>query len=71
MEAECSGFGRVEHIQLEKTSGCIYLKYADIQFAMAARLALNGRFFGGQTISVEYVTLAIYQKRYGGNWIES
>ena len=53
------------HIKLEKDSGCIYVKFDDIKEAMAARQALNGRFFGGQTISVEYVASQVYLKKFG------
>ena len=56
VKSECENYGRVEHIKLERNSGCIYVKYDDISGSMKAREALNGRFFGGQTISVDYIT---------------
>lgn len=65
VRAECLTWGQIDHIKLERDSGCIYLKYDDIKHAMAAKQALNGRFFGGQTISVEFVTSTVYRNKYG------
>jgi RNA-binding protein 39 len=63
--AECETHGKVEHCKLEKQSGCIYVKFADISGAVAAREALNGRFFGGQTVAVNFVSSQVYHKKYG------
>jgi RNA-binding protein 39 len=65
VKLECEGHGKVDHIKLEKDSGCIYVKFNDITGAMAAKEALHGRFFGGQTVSVDYITPTVYQKKYG------
>lgn len=32
---------------------------------MAARAALNGRYFGGQTITVDYISSTVYERKYG------
>ncbi len=65
VKAECESHGTVEHCKLEKESGCIYVKFSDIGGAVAAREALNGRFFGGQTIAVNFVSSQVYAKKYG------
>lgn len=65
VRAECAKFGTVEHCKLERDSGCIYVKFADIGNAVTAKGALDGRFFGGQTISVDFVTIAVYERKYG------
>ena len=65
VRAECESRGAVEHCKLERTSGCIYVRFADVKGAVAARQALNGRFFGGQTISVDFVSSQVYASKYG------
>ena len=45
--------------------GLCLIPGATLGLMAASREALNGRFFGGQTIAVDFVTLTGYQKKYG------
>lgn len=64
VKAECQNFGAVEHCKLERDTGCIYAKFADVNTAMRARSSLNGRFFGGQAIIVDFVPQMTYDMRF-------
>lgn len=64
VKAECENFGPVEHCKLERDSGCIYVKFSEITGAINARNSLNGRFFGGQTITVDFITPTVYDRKY-------
>lgn len=47
---ECSKYGGVQHIFVDKTSeqGNVYAKCPDVQTAVAAVNALHGRYFAGE-----------------------
>lgn len=52
---ECSKFGEVEHIHLDKCSkGFVYLKFSEVNEATKAQAVLHGRWFAGRQISAEY-----------------
>lgn len=58
---ECSRFGEVKHIFLDRnSSGFVYVKFADQHGASAAHRALNGRFYSGKQLVVEYQFLHTY-----------
>ena len=52
MKEECSKFGKVVHISVDKESkGHVYLKFDKISSAEDSVSSLNGRFFAGKTVS--------------------
>jgi RNA-binding protein 39 len=56
---ECEAkYGRVEAIKVdtESTSGEIRVRFADLDGAKKAIQGLNGRFFGGRTVSAVYMS---------------
>jgi RNA-binding protein 23/39 len=59
---ECeSKYGHVVHISLDPNSeGDIYLKFDRVQGGENAIKGLNGRFFGGRTITAQPVVDAVY-----------
>lgn len=62
---ECSRFGEVKHIFLDRTSkGFVYVKFADQHGASAAHKALNGRFYSGKQILVDYQFLGPYNSHF-------
>lgn len=66
VEAECSKYGRVRHIHVEKQEpgGFVYLMFEDVPSAQKAAEALNGRFFAGRMLSVEFLPPAEYTARF-------
>lgn len=62
VKKECeSKYGRVVHIALDpNTQGDIYLKFERVSGGEAAIKGLNGRFFGGKTITAQPVVDAVY-----------
>lgn len=62
VKTECEEkYGRVVHIALDpNTQGDIYLKFERISGGEAAIKGLNGRFFGGRTITAQPVVDAVY-----------
>ena len=62
VRAECeSKYGHVVHISLDpNTQGDIYLKFERVSGGENAIKGLNGRFFGGRTISAQPVVDAVY-----------
>jgi RNA-binding protein 39 len=62
VQEECSRFGEVKHIFLDRISkGFVYVKFADQHGASAAHRALNGRFYSGKQILVDFQ----FEKPYG------
>eukprot|EP00163_Fabomonas_tropica_P005296 TRINITY_DN1480_c0_g1_i14.p1 TRINITY_DN1480_c0_g1~~TRINITY_DN1480_c0_g1_i14.p1 ORF type:complete len:454 (+),score=110.26 TRINITY_DN1480_c0_g1_i14:1334-2695(+) len=59
---ELAKFGTVQGIVVDKTSplGLVWVKMADVSAAIAARSAINGRFFGGQTVMVDFIEPSLY-----------
>jgi len=52
---ECSKFGVLEHIHVDKDSkGFVYLKFSEEDAASRAQAVLHGRWFAGRQISAEY-----------------
>lgn len=61
---ECSRFGEVKHIFLDRDGGHVYVKFADQHGASAAHKALNGRFYSGKQIIVEFQFAQPYDSRF-------
>lgn len=66
VKEECEEkYGPVSHIAVERNSpGEIYVKFSRVEDAEKAAKDLNGRFFGGKTVSVEWVVEAVYNARF-------
>ncbi|KAL0655364.1 hypothetical protein Bca4012_075948 [Brassica carinata] len=53
---ECSKFGELNHIFVDKNSmGFVYLRFENAQAAMGAQRALHGRWFAGKMITATYM----------------
>lgn len=62
---ECSKFGGVEHLHVQKTAdGAVSVRFASAEAAQAAVAALNGRWFGGSQIAATFVPFDDYVARY-------
>lgn len=59
---ECSKFGKVEgcYVEKQKPGGFVLVKMQGTDGAMKAANALNGRYFAGRMITVEYIDEATY-----------
>jgi RNA-binding protein 39 len=57
MLEECSKFGQVEHVHVEKykPGGIVVLKFRTMDAANRAAMSLNGRFFAGRMITVTFI----------------
>jgi len=65
VQEECSKFGAVKHIFVDKNSaGHVYLCFDSITAAMAAQRALHGRWFAGKMITATYMSAAAYQTKF-------
>eukprot|EP01113_Clastostelium_recurvatum_P040522 TRINITY_DN630_c1_g1_i5.p1 TRINITY_DN630_c1_g1~~TRINITY_DN630_c1_g1_i5.p1 ORF type:complete len:522 (+),score=147.61 TRINITY_DN630_c1_g1_i5:158-1723(+) len=62
---ECGKHGHIIHIYVDKRSaGHVYMRFADQESASRAAVSLNGRFFAGNMLTVEYLTEAAYLIRF-------
>lgn len=58
---ECSKFGSVEHIFVDKNSaGHVFVKFGSVEAAQNAVKALHHRYFAGKMITAEFVSEATY-----------
>ncbi|KAJ7563090.1 hypothetical protein O6H91_03G096500 [Diphasiastrum complanatum] len=65
VQEECSKFGVVKHIYVEKNSaGHVYLRFDGVTAAMNAQRALHGRWFAGKMITATYMTAFAYQTKF-------
>ncbi|GLC42235.1 hypothetical protein PLESTB_000645800 [Pleodorina starrii] len=65
VQEECSKYGAVVHIHVDKNSkGCVYLKCGSVEAASAAQAAMNGRWFAGRQLGVEFQFLAPYNAHF-------
>jgi len=65
VNAECSKFGSLIHIYVDKHSqGFVYLKFGSIPAAQNAINALNGRWFAGRQIVADFVAESVYHHRF-------
>ena len=66
-QAECSAkYGEVKHVALfrESQEGEIYVKFADVSGGDKAVKGLNGRFFGGRTLTAQFIVDAVYNMNF-------
>eukprot|EP01133_Synstelium_polycarpum_P002261 gene2261-2563_t len=65
VESECSGYGTVKHIYLDKNSqGHIYLKYDKPESAALAISKLNRRWFAGKMLSADPIPEQTYHTKF-------
>jgi len=65
VKSECSKYGNVAHISADKYShGQVYVKFEAPSGAQRAINALQGRYFGGQQISAEFVDPKEYKTKF-------
>ncbi|KZV41128.1 RNA-binding protein 39 [Dorcoceras hygrometricum] len=56
VQDECSKFGKLQHIYVDKNSaGCVYLRFENTQCSAAAQRALHGRWFAGKMITASFM----------------
>ncbi|QDZ18825.1 CC1-like splicing factor [Chloropicon primus] len=66
VKQECSNFGRVKHIFVDKESqGFAYLKLETVEAAKRARSSLHARWFAGRRIACDFQFLQVYDKHFG------
>ncbi|KAI4370770.1 hypothetical protein MLD38_019080 [Melastoma candidum] len=64
VEGECSKFGRVNHIYVDRNSaGCAYLRLDNVTAAMAAQKAMHLRWFAGRAISAIFLQPSEYDAK--------
>ncbi|KAJ4966115.1 hypothetical protein NE237_017964 [Protea cynaroides] len=65
VQDECSKFGAVKHIYVDKaTAGFVYLRFENTQAAMNAQRALHGRWFAGKMITATFMTIQSYEAKF-------
>ncbi|XP_059624407.1 uncharacterized protein LOC132267287 [Cornus florida] len=67
VEEECSNFGRVKHIYVDKNSaGYVYLRFDTVEAAMGAQRAMHKRWFARRLISAVYLQPYEYDAKFKG-----
>ncbi|XVF17089.1 hypothetical protein REPUB_Repub10bG0088000 [Reevesia pubescens] len=67
VEEECSKYGRVKHIYVDKNSaGCVYLRFDSAEAAGKAQRAMHMRWFAGRSILALYMQPHEYEARFKG-----
>ncbi|XP_012466906.1 uncharacterized protein LOC105785379 [Gossypium raimondii] len=67
VEEECSKYGRVKHIYVDKNSGgCVYLRFDSTEAAGKAQRAMHMRWFAGRSISALFMQPHEYEARFKG-----
>lgn len=62
---ECSKFGQVLFVHVDKNSrGFVYLKFDDVQAAIAAQKALHGRWYNLKQLHVEFQFVPLFDKHF-------
>ncbi|XP_061364704.1 uncharacterized protein LOC133308121 isoform X2 [Gastrolobium bilobum] len=65
VEAECSKFGKLKHIHVDKNSaGFVYLRFENTQSAISSQLALHGRWFAGKMITASFMVPQSYEDKF-------
>ncbi|KAL0365686.1 UNVERIFIED_CONTAM: RNA-binding protein 39 [Sesamum angustifolium] len=65
VQDECSKFGRLKHIYVEKNSaGFVYLRFENAESAIAAQHALHGRWFAGKMITATFMLHHDYEAKF-------
>lgn len=65
VKEECSRFGALRHIHVDKVSaGFVYLRFEITEAAMSAQRALHGRWFAGKMITATFMVLQNYEAKF-------
>ncbi|XP_006661796.3 RNA-binding protein 39-like [Oryza brachyantha] len=65
VQDECSKFGAVNHIFVDKnTAGFVYLHFDSVAAATNAQRALHGRWFAGKMITATFMTAQQYKMKF-------
>ncbi|KAL9317052.1 hypothetical protein ACSQ67_013569 [Phaseolus vulgaris] len=65
VEAECSKFGTLKHIYVDKKSaGFVYLRFEETQSAISAQRSLHGRWFAGKMITASFMVPQSYEDKF-------
>ena len=65
VKVECSKYGKVRHIAVDKHSqGHVFLKFDSVGSATKAVNALDGRFFGGKRVVAAMIAEVVYYASY-------
>ncbi|XXG40380.1 hypothetical protein AAC387_Pa01g1112 [Persea americana] len=65
VQDECSKFGTVKHIFVEKNSaGFVYLRFDNVQSAVSAQRSLHGRWFAGKMITATFMLPQSYEVKF-------
>ncbi|KAK4356181.1 hypothetical protein RND71_025152 [Anisodus tanguticus] len=67
VKEECSKYGRVKHIHVDKnTSGYVYLRFDSVEAASRAQQAMHKRWFAGRSISAIFLQPYEYDAKFKG-----
>ncbi|PWA62369.1 splicing factor, CC1-like protein [Artemisia annua] len=67
VEEECSNFGKVKHIYVDKQSaGYVYLRFDSVESASRAQQAMHKRWFAGKMISAIFLQPYEYDAKFKG-----
>ncbi|GKV20872.1 hypothetical protein SLEP1_g30922 [Rubroshorea leprosula] len=62
---ECSRFGNLKHIHVDKESdGFVYLRFENTQAAVSAQRNLHGRWFAGKMITATFMVPQTYKSKF-------
>ncbi|CAN6305055.1 unnamed protein product [Urochloa humidicola] len=65
VQEECSKFGAVKHIFVDKdTAGFVYLQFDSVTAAAKAQQALHGRWFAGKMITATFMSAQEYNAKF-------
>ncbi|URE04643.1 hypothetical protein MUK42_22697 [Musa troglodytarum] len=65
VQEECSKFGPVKHIYVEKNSnGFVYLRFESVTAAVSCQRAMQGRWFAGRSVSVTFMRPQEYEAKF-------
>eukprot|EP01018_Ginkgo_biloba_P037156 Gb_39308 [translate_table: standard] len=65
VQEECSKFGAVKHIFVDKNSaGHVFLRFDSAKSAIGAQRALHGRWFAGKSITAIFMLVSSYEARF-------
>ncbi|KAG6763009.1 hypothetical protein POTOM_033537 [Populus tomentosa] len=67
VQEECSRFGNVKHIHVDKnrnSAGFVYMRFENMQGAVNAQRALHGRWFAGKMITATFMVPQTYEAKF-------
>ncbi|KAH7663608.1 RNA-binding protein 39 [Dioscorea alata] len=68
VQEECSKFGPLRHIYVERNSnGFVYMRFEAMSSAASCQRAMHGRWFAGRAISATFMRPADYEAKFKGS----